>query len=62
MHDERLERRYDAGEEDDGRVDGLLELLRRLVAPRRPAVLVMEPDGQLRCTDIPSVQIVNRKT
>lgn len=61
MHDERQGRRHDAGEEHEGRADGLFDLLRRLVTPRRPAVLVMEPDGQLRCTSTPIPQIVERQ-
>ncbi len=31
-----------------GREGGLIELLRRVVAPRQPTVLVMERDGRLR--------------
>jgi hypothetical protein len=61
MHDEGQGRRHNGGEEHDGSADGLFDLLRRLVAPRRPAVLVMEPDGQLRCTSTPIPLIVKRK-
>lgn len=35
------------------RRQALLALLRRAVAPRPPAVLVMEPDGRLRRQQIP---------
>jgi hypothetical protein len=36
-----------------GRGDGgLLELLRRVVAPRQPAVLVMDRDGQIRKVEV----------
>ena len=51
MHDEGWregEGRRARGEEPGGREGGLLDRLRRIVAPRQPAVLVMEPDGRLR--------------
>lgn len=47
MHEERHQRR-DEGEKRAEREGGLIDLLRRVVAPRQPAVLVMEPDGRLR--------------
>lgn len=46
-HDGR-ERRRDGGEGLAEREGGLLDLIRRVVAPRQPAVIVMEPDGRLR--------------
>lgn len=36
------------GRQHEEREGGLLDLLRRVVGPRQPAVLVMEPDGRLR--------------
>jgi hypothetical protein len=49
----REEQGYEAGRQEPvqpngGHNGGLLDLLRRIVAPRQPQVLVMERDGQLR--------------
>jgi hypothetical protein len=46
--DDGRERRRDEPAGREGREGGLLELLRRVVAPRQPAVLVMDRDGRLR--------------
>lgn len=48
MHDERQGPRREEREGRAGREGGLIDLLRRVVAPRQPSVLVMEPDGRLR--------------
>lgn len=48
MHDERQGPRRDEREGRAEREGGLLDLLRRVVAPRQPSVLVMERDGRLR--------------
>jgi hypothetical protein len=45
---QEVQERRAEGEGPEGRAGGLLDLLRRIVAPRQPAVLVMEPDGRLR--------------
>ncbi len=45
------ERPVEARSRDEGN-GGLLDLLRRVVAPRQPAVLVMDRDGQIRRVDV----------
>ena len=45
---ERETRRHDQAQQPGDREGGLLGLLRRIVAPRPPEVLVMDRDGQLR--------------
>ena len=51
MGDERRRRDARPGESGDEGDGGLLDLLRRVVAPRQAVVLVMERDGQVRELD-----------
>lgn len=50
MRDEHEQeaRRHEHAQQQPDRDGGLLGLLRRIVAPRPPEVLVMDRDGQLR--------------
>jgi hypothetical protein len=45
------ERPVEGHSRDEGH-GGFLDLLRRVVAPRQPAVLVMDRDGQIRRVDV----------